>query len=78
VNVTINAVDSTYHIVSVSGDNIHLVSDSDDIMPLDATLSNGTLQQTIQAGSPGSHTLTATDTTKPAITPGTSSALTVQ
>jgi len=78
VTITINAVDASYHIVPVSGDNIHLVSSGDDIMPLDAPLSSGTLQQTIQAGSPGTRTLTATDTSNGAITAGTSSTLTVQ
>jgi hypothetical protein len=79
VTVTINAVDASFHIVNVSSDNIHLTSsDGSDIMPLDAALANGTLQQTLQVGTSGNRTFTATDTSNIAITAGTSSSLTVQ
>ncbi|MEY2430007.1 MAG: hypothetical protein QOJ40_2892 [Verrucomicrobiota bacterium] len=78
VNVTINAVDSTWHVVTVSGDNIHLTTDdATAITPNDAALSNGTLQQTVQFNSQGSWTVTATDTTNTNIPAATSAAVTV-
>jgi hypothetical protein len=64
--VTINSVDPTFHLVTVSGDNIHLTTtDGSAITPNDAPLANGTLQQTIAFGSQGTFTVTASDTTNP-------------
>lgn len=76
VDVTINAVDSTWHIVNVTGDIITLnSSDVSDILPLDAPLQDGTLTQTIwfdnDYSSPGTRTITASDTTNTNIVPGT-------
>jgi hypothetical protein len=62
VSVTINAVDSTYHIVNSGSGTINLTStDGSAIMPLDANLVNGTLQQQVLFGSTGSWTVTATN-----------------
>ena len=77
VNVTINAVDASFNIVSVS-DNIHLTTSNDAITPNDASLVNGTLQQTIIFQSTGAQTVTGTDTaTGTTIAPGTSSPITI-
>ena len=77
VTVTINAVDSTFHIVS-SLDTIALTSTQvSDIMPVDAALVSGTLQTSVQVGDPGDRTFTATDVTDGSKTPGTSSTQTV-
>jgi hypothetical protein len=77
VNVTINAVDASFNIVSVS-DNVHLTTSNDAITPNDASLVNGTLQQSIIFQSTGAQTVTATDTaTGTTILPGTSSPITV-
>jgi hypothetical protein len=78
--VTVNAVDSTFHIVNVSGDNIHLTTtDGGAITPSDASLANGTVQMTLEWGDGGGNfTVTASDTTNPGtITSGTSSSVTV-
>ena len=76
--VTVNAVDSTWHIVNVSGDNIHFTaSDSSVITPNDAALANGTVQGTALFISAGSFTFTAHDTTNTNIVSGTSSSITV-
>jgi len=78
VTVTINACDSTWHIVNVSGDTIHLTTtDGTAVTPLDAPLSNGTLQQTLQFGSQGTFTVTASDLTNTNILSNTSSSVTV-
>lgn len=75
VNVTINAVDSTWHIVNVS-DTITLASSAaSDILPLDAALVSGSLTQTIlfdyDGSSPGDRTITASDTINTNIPPAT-------
>jgi hypothetical protein len=78
VTVTVNAVDSTFHIVS-SLDTVALTSTQvSDIMPVDAALVSGTLQTSVQVGDPGDRTFTATDVTDGTKTPGTSSTQTVQ
>jgi hypothetical protein len=62
VAVTINAVDPTWHVVSSGSGTINLTStDGSAIMPLDANLVNGTLQQQVLFGSTGSWTVTATN-----------------
>jgi hypothetical protein len=81
VDVTVNAVDATWNIVNVSGDNINLTTtDGSATTPLDAPLANGTLtgpNQVILFGSPGSFTVTAKDTTHTNILSSTSASLTV-
>ncbi len=84
VNVTINAVDSTYHIVNVSGDQIvaGTGNDANVIWAGDGsnnytTLSGGTAQGVVTIVSPGSYTLTLEDNTNTNIPPATSSSITV-
>jgi hypothetical protein len=79
VNVTINAVDAAWHIVNVSGDNIHLTTTAPTaITPNDAPLASGTLQQLVDyTSNQGTWTITATDTTNTNIPPATSSSFTV-
>lgn len=79
VNVTVNAVDATYHIVS-STDTIHLAcTDTGASVPADAPLVNGTLTtSTLYLNDAGSWTVTAADTTNTNIPSSTSSAITVQ
>jgi hypothetical protein len=65
--VTVNAVDSTFHIVSGSFDQIHLTSsDTGAALPNDQALSNGTATfvdpNGVLFGTTGSQTVTATDT----------------
>jgi hypothetical protein len=75
--VTINAVDSTWHVVTSGSGSIQLTSsDTGAIMPLDAPLVGGTLQQIVQFATPGSWTITATNTTA-TLPAATSSAVTV-
>ena len=63
-SVTVNAVDSTYHIALVSGDMISVTcSDLTATPPAPAALVNGTVIQQVIFGSTGSFTVTATDTT---------------
>lgn len=79
VTVTINSVDATWHIVSNSTDLIKLTStDGAAVLPNDAALSNGTLQQTVQLNTAGSQTITATDASDNTKTANTSAAITVQ
>ncbi len=76
--VTINAVDSTYHIAKVSGDMIKLTtSDSAAVPPSPAALVNGTVTEQLQFSSLGNFTVTATDTTSTNIPPATSSSVSV-
>jgi hypothetical protein len=80
--VTINAVDSTFHIVSIGGDSIYLtnsVSGSDPaaIYNPAATLTNGTTVIDMVWGTQGSWTVSAVDSTETNIPPATSSTVTV-
>ena len=78
VDVTVNAVDATYHIVNVS-DTVHLTcTDLGAILPNDASMVNGTLTfTTLYLNDSGSWTVTATDIGNNAIPPATSSSITV-
>jgi hypothetical protein len=78
VNVTINLVDSTFHIVS-STDALSLTSSDSTATftnPLPA-LAGGTVTVQVYFDS-GSWTVTGADTTTPTITSGTSSSITIQ
>ncbi len=73
VNVTVNAVDKTFHLVS-STDTITLgSSDISATLPLSAPLSGGTVVMPVYFGSSGSWTVTATNLTSTNIPPATSS-----
>lgn len=80
--VTINAVDSTFHIVNVSGDSVYLtnsVSGSDPaaIYNPAAALNNGTVQIDLVWGTQGSWTVSAGDSSETNIPVATSSTVTV-
>ena len=69
INVTVNAVDSTFHIIPGVTDIIKLTSDDlTSFLPNNASLVNGTLtfgvtgnSQPLAFGSPGTWTITASD-----------------
>ena len=78
-DLTINMCDATWHIVS-SGDIVAITSsDGSAFLPPNATLVNGsvTITGNFFFGSSGTWTVTATDTTNPAISAGTSTAITI-
>lgn len=77
VTVTVNSVDSTFHVVS-TGDTVTFTSsDPAAILPVDAALVGGTVTGIIQLNTAGSQTVTASDVTDPTKTSNTSSPLTV-
>lgn len=79
VTVTVNAVDSQWNIVGVTGDAIYFTaSDGSVDAPANATLVSGTAQSTAYFNSDGSgFTITAQDTSNGSIADGTSSPETV-
>ncbi len=81
VVVTINACDSTWHIVPVSGDSIYLTnsaaSDPLGVLPNAASLVNGTVQQAMAFQTQGSWTINAVDSSNTNIPPATSSSISV-
>ncbi|MFO1476523.1 MAG: hypothetical protein U1F98_07720 [Verrucomicrobiota bacterium] len=87
LNVTVNACDSSWNIISSISDRIHLTSDDPySIVPNDASLAGGTITfgvsgttTPVSFGSAGSWTVTATDTSvfSQNIPPATSSPVTV-
>ncbi len=77
-DVTVNAVDATFHIVGGVTDTIRLTtSDESAFLPSDTAMSNGTVLFTganqMLWGSQGTWTITATDETTATILPVTSS-----
>jgi hypothetical protein len=82
-NVTVNAVDATFHIISGINDTIHLTStDGEGVSPNNVAMVNGTASFTGQSGyafgDQGTFTITATDETSGStLAPGTSSSVTV-
>jgi hypothetical protein len=79
VDVVINAVDSTFHILG-SGDSLALTTTDNTatITTPNPTLVGGTVTVPFYFGQAGSFTVTATDTTETNIIEGTSSPITVQ
>ena len=79
VQVTINSVDATYHVVSTA-DVIHLTStDGGATLPfVDGSLVNGVLVQDIAFSAAGSYTVTATDMTNTNFPAAVSASVTVQ
>ena len=78
--VTVNAVDSSWNIVSGVTDNVSFTSSDPTpavFSPASAALVNGTVQTTVMFGAEGGWTVTATDTTTNAVSAGTSSTITV-
>jgi hypothetical protein len=81
-NVTVNAVDATYHIISGVTDTISLSSTDDGgVSPLNVAMVNGTASFTGSSGyafgDQGTFTITATDVTNGTISAGTSSSVVV-
>jgi hypothetical protein len=79
VTVTINAVDSTFHIASGNSDSVTLSSSADPHAdePFGLFLSNGTLTTQVVINVTGNYTITATDGGSPVLSPGTSSSVTI-
>jgi hypothetical protein len=80
VTATVNAVDSQYFPIAGVTDTINITtSDPNAITPNNAALVNGTGQFTVQMGTPGSQTITATDIAATAtnIPPAVSASFTV-
>lgn len=78
INVTINAVDNTWHIISGVSDTVSLTSsDGSAVIGLPTAMSNGTAAIQVQLNTSGSQTVTATDTTSTNIPPATSSPIQV-
>jgi len=79
VNVTINAVDSSYHIItSAPGNLIGLTSsDAGAVLPAPAALANGTLTRQVFFSTTGNFTITATNMSSVSIPNATSSSITV-
>jgi hypothetical protein len=72
--VTINAVDSTFHIISGANDKIHIVDDSgagNSVDPNDTQMVNGSLTTDVLFETTGSFHVTASDVTSTNITSGT-------
>jgi hypothetical protein len=84
-NVTVNAVDATFHIINGVTDTIHLTSTdggpNGGVTPINVAMVNGTASFTGQSGyafgDEGTFTITATDETTTTIAPATSSSVTV-
>ena len=81
VVVTINACDSTWNIVPVSGDSIYLTNSASSVplgvLPNAASLVNGTVQQAMAFQTQGSWTINAVDSSNTNIPPATSSSISV-
>ena len=76
-NVTVNAVDATWHVLN-STDTIHITStDSSAGLPADAALVAGTGTFNVSFNAAGSFTVTATDVTDPTKTAATGASTTV-
>jgi hypothetical protein len=76
--VTINAVDSTWHIVNTSGDQITITtSDTSGITPNPSSLAGGTVQETLEFVDQGNWTVTATDSSNTNILSNASSSVAV-
>ena len=79
VNVTVNAVDSSFHIIRSVVDTIHITSsDSQAILPNDAGLVSGTGTFQVAFGTTGPQTIAAADTTVPTIPTASSASVNVQ
>src|SRR5439155_9426300 len=78
VNVTVNAVDANWNVVSSAVDTVGITaSDSNASLPANATLSGGTQTFSVTFKTAGSFTATATDLDDGTRTASTSAAITV-
>jgi len=76
-NVTVNAVDANWNLLSTN-DTVHITSsDGSAVLPSDAALSSGTGTFSVTFLTAGSKTVTASDVTHSGITPNTGSTTTV-
>lgn len=77
VQVTVNAVDNSWHLVN-SSDTIHLTSnDSGAALPTDGALANGTANFNVTFSAAGNFSVTASDVTDPTKASSTSASTTV-
>src|SRR5262249_22485668 len=77
-NVSVNAVDNNWNLVSTVSDTVRITSsDSNATTPADAPLVGGTRSLAVTFKTAGSQTLSATDVDDGTKTPGTSPAITV-
>jgi hypothetical protein len=78
VNVTVNAVDVDWNVVTTCTDTANITSsDAGAALPPDTALVNGTYTFQVFFGTPGTQTVTATDVTTPTVSPNTGSNTTV-
>ena len=78
-NITVNAVDEVWNVVTAVTDTVDITSsDTMATLPPDAALANGTKQFSISLGTAGGSTITATDVTDPTKTPATSATVQAQ
>jgi hypothetical protein len=79
-NVTVNAVDATWHVIPLSANDNIAITTSDDTqatLPANATLVGGTKTFSLTFWTGASYTVTATDTTDTTKKPDTGSSTTV-
>jgi hypothetical protein len=73
VTFTVNACDSAWHIVNVSGDMIEITTSGTDVLPNNPSLVSGSTTAQVQfTSAPGPDTVTAADVTNTNITSGVS------
>jgi hypothetical protein len=80
VSVTIHSVDADWNIASGVPHTVHLTvspEDPSNFVDPDVALANGTANILVQFNVAGQYTITATDVTDGALTPGVSSTITV-
>ena len=77
-NVTVNAVDANWNLISSANDTVAITSsDANALLPANAALSGGTQTFSITCKSAGSRTVTASDVTDGTKTSNTSSSITI-
>src|SRR5439155_654323 len=77
-NVTVNAVDANWNLISSASDTVVITSsDANALLPTNAALSGGTQTFSITCKSAGSRTVTASDVTDGTKTANTSSSITI-
>jgi hypothetical protein len=78
VNVTVNAVDVDWNVVTTCTDTVAVTSsDPSAGLPPDTALANGTYTFQVVFATPGTQTVTATDVTTPTVSPNTGSGTTI-
>ncbi|HZR17753.1 MAG TPA: hypothetical protein VFE51_10535 [Verrucomicrobiae bacterium] len=77
-NVTVNAVDDTWHVITLAANDMVTITSSDDtaVLPADAALVSGTKTFSVMFGATGTFTVTASDTTDAKKTANTGSSTT--